>query len=118
MEQIGYSLVDSTGSEIIIWGDTFGQCQGIPTDIQLPSGDRVHCPAVGEDYQGLKLVPRYLNFSDSGAGISFDGANTLVIRPLSDFKAALKNQVDARAEQVRQVYITAGAGMVLSLIHI
>jgi hypothetical protein len=78
MEQIGYSLVDANGAELQFWGDTKGVCAGIPEAIDLPNGDRVHCPAVGE-IQQWKLVPRMLKSGNIGAVL--DGENFEVTRP-------------------------------------
>jgi hypothetical protein len=78
MEQIGYSLVAGNGAELQFWGDTKGVCAGLPEVIELPNGDRVHCPAVGE-IQQWKLVPRVLKTGDASA--VFDGSNFEVTRP-------------------------------------
>jgi hypothetical protein len=48
MEQIGYSLIDtSTGEELQYWGSTPGQCVGSPEQIRLPNGDIIHCAPLG-----------------------------------------------------------------------
>jgi hypothetical protein len=80
MEQIGYSLIDSQGNELQGFGDTAGQAQGVPDVVRLPNGDDVHCPEVGADYDGLRLVERWLQYGDV-ASVVFDGAKVLVTRP-------------------------------------
>lgn len=61
MEQIGYSLVDVNNIEINFWGNTPGQCQGIPKLIIMPNGDHVHNPVVGETLSNnYRLVERHL----------------------------------------------------------
>lgn len=72
MEQIGYSLIDDKNNEIQFWGDTPGQCVGVPEMIILPSGDQLHCPVVGESYEGLKFVPRVCQIGAEEA-VSYDG---------------------------------------------
>ena len=78
MDQIGYSLVDNTGTEITVWGDTFGQCQGLPTDIQLPSGDWVRGAGLGQ-HQEWFLVPRFGTYGDNDS-VSYDGTTVTVTR--------------------------------------
>jgi len=80
MEQVGYSLVDTQGNEIQVFGDTAGQTQGVPSAIRLPSGDDVHCPDVNVDYEGVRLVERWLSYDDAQS-ILFDGQKTVVTRP-------------------------------------
>lgn len=60
MEQIGWSLVDNTNTEIEYWGDTPGHfILNTPNYIILPNNKTVHCPAVNYDYFGYRLIPRY-----------------------------------------------------------
>lgn len=73
--QIGYSLVDPSGSEVAFWGDTFGRCSGIPDVVVLPNGDRVHCAQPNEVLSdGYRIVPRMMVYGSSD-GISFDGTS-------------------------------------------
>jgi hypothetical protein len=78
MEQIGYSLIDGNGAELEFWGDAKGVCAGLPEFIDLPNGDRVHCPKAGE-LQKWKLVPRMLRVGDLGKTV--DGNSVVVTRP-------------------------------------
>jgi len=66
MEQVGYSLV-ADNAEIEVWGDASGQCAGLPEVIVLENGDRVHCPEIGVDYGGRKLLPRWLDYGDAAS---------------------------------------------------
>lgn len=78
MEQIGYSLVDGQGSELQFWGDTLGQCQGLPDVIVLPNGDRVHGAKAGEALGGnCRLVKRMGELATENS-VSFDGADIIV----------------------------------------
>lgn len=79
MEQIGYSLIDDGNNELEFWGDTPGRTEGAPNVIQIANGDRVHCPTVGDSYQGVRLVPRMFQFGQQ-EDISFDGTNIVVTR--------------------------------------
>jgi hypothetical protein len=83
MEQIGWSLVDAGGHETQFWGDTAGQCPGIPNPLILSNGDHVHCAAIGEDHGGYKLFPRYLDYTGTD-GKSFDGTKVVVTRSPPD----------------------------------
>lgn len=80
MEQIGYSLIDAQGNELQTFGDIAGQMQGAPDVVRLPNGDDVHCPEVGADYEGARLVERWLQYGDMSS-VVFDGAKILVARP-------------------------------------
>lgn len=81
MRQIGYSLVDENGTEINFWGNISGQMVSAPTMIALPNGCQVHCPAIGVDYGGCRLVPRMLVDDDQGNSIIFTGEAVVVRRP-------------------------------------
>jgi hypothetical protein len=87
MQQIGYSLIDSNGSELQAFGDIAGQCAGVPDMARLTNGDAVHCPALNEILSdGSKLVPRFLDdpgpstvwFSRKEETKSYDGSNFVV----------------------------------------
>lgn len=81
MEHIGYSLVDDGGAEIQVFGDTVGQTRAVPNVIRLPDGNDVHCPLVGTEYDGLKLVERWLQDGEE-ASVLFDGDRVIVTRKL------------------------------------
>lgn len=59
--QVGYTLVDSDGGELAVYGDTYGVCAAVPAEIKLPNGATVACPAVDAplDESGCRLVRRY-----------------------------------------------------------
>jgi hypothetical protein len=85
MEQIGYSLIDAGGNEITAYGNIKGQLPSPPAIINLPNHDRVHCPAVGGQYQSWRLVERWLDdeppspwHNAIGRSIAFDGSKTIV----------------------------------------
>lgn len=84
MEQIGYSLIDSNNKEIQFWGDTLGQCPGIPDMIVLPNGDQVHAPFVNSVYGNCKFVTRWADYDPtlinliSGNTILYAGEKTIV----------------------------------------
>lgn len=78
MEQIGYSLVDAANAEIACWGDSLGQCAGMPSLLVLPGGDHVHGVTLGEtigttDY---RLVRRY-GVKGDAAGVVWNGEAVL-----------------------------------------
>lgn len=57
-QQVGYKLVEiSTGNIVKSWGGTWGQCPSIPNIIELPNGDQVCAPVVGDSYGGYALLP-------------------------------------------------------------
>ncbi len=98
MQQIGYSLIDSTGAEIRYWGDQYGVFQVIPSLIRLPNGDDVHCPAVG-NLADWWLVPR---MGQRGVGDTYwDGTNVVVFFPVKPD--------DVRAEAQRRIIAVTGA---------
>lgn len=80
MDQMGYSLVDGDGKELRWWGETPGTIAALPEYIVLPNGDQVHCPEVGLDYQGVKLVPR-MNVEGANVSTSFDGEKIIITQP-------------------------------------
>lgn len=83
MEQIGYSLVDSNGTEIQFWGDTSAQIHGKPDYVRWPNGDQTLCPEDGMSHGGASLVERMLQ-TGSPASIAFDGTKVIVTRPAPD----------------------------------
>lgn len=83
MEKIGYSLVDEGATEIQYWGDTDHETAAPPNPIFLPNGDHVHCPAVGSEYSGFRLVPRMLQYG-SPPSITFNGSEVVVTRAPPD----------------------------------
>lgn len=83
MEQIGYSLVGSSGSEIRKFGDTKGQLPSPPPLLILPNGDQVMGFKVGDVFSdGSYFVERWLDDSSYGDEISrsivFDGEKVVV----------------------------------------
>lgn len=116
MEQIGWSLVDDGGAELQYWGDSPGQCAGMPSFIRLPSGDDVHCPQAGQ-IQEWKLVPRHYAYSHSAAGPTFATDKVVVTGALAALKSKLKTRVDDDAETVRLRYITAGVGQSMTYLE-
>jgi len=56
-EIVGYKLVDGEGTEIQVWGGTWGQCPAIPNPIHLPNGDVVCGAVTNENYGGFALIP-------------------------------------------------------------
>lgn len=83
MEQIGYSLIDDTGKEIAFWGDTPGQCAGVPEVLRTPTGDFVHCAKVGERYGAFRLVTRWFAWGTSET-IKTDDTRGVVVTRLVD----------------------------------
>ena len=57
MEQVGYKLIDSNDKVLQTWGGVWGQCPGIPSEINCPNGDVVCAPEINVDYNGVKLIP-------------------------------------------------------------
>lgn len=88
MQQIGFSLIDAQGNELQFWGDDVGYSAQIPNVITLPSGDRVHCPAQGVDYQGTSIVPRIWE-AGSPPSIAYTNGNIVVTRPAPVVEAAI-----------------------------
>lgn len=81
MEHVGYSLIDASGAELQVFGDAAGQTRAVPNVIHLPDGNDVHCPLVGTEYDGLKLVERWIQDGEE-ASIEFDGDRVIVTRKL------------------------------------
>lgn len=81
MEHVGYSLIDASGAELQVFGDAPGQTRAVPNVIRLPGGIDVHCPLVGTEYDGLKLVERWIQDGEE-ASIEFDGDRVIVTRKL------------------------------------
>ena len=79
MQQIGWSLVDASGTELSFWGDVANQCAAVPDDISLPNGDRVHGASPGPVGDCI-LVPRMLEIGAVMAP-AFDGHQVVVTRP-------------------------------------
>lgn len=52
---VGYKLLNSDNEVVMTWGGVWGMCPAIPDKLRLPHGD-VHCPVLGDDYKGFKLV--------------------------------------------------------------
>lgn len=93
INQIGYSLVNEAGAEVAYWGDTAGQCEGLPDMIQLPNGDRVHCPKSGA--LGVwRLVPRVM-INGPEAKTAFDGSVVTVTKIVTD-----QNVIDERTRRM------------------
>lgn len=80
MQQIGYSLIDGTGNELQFWGDDVGYTARMPNIVTLPSGDQVHCPSEGVDYQGCQIVSRMWQEGETPSVTYVDGA-VVVTRP-------------------------------------
>lgn len=80
MQQIGYSLIDGQGNELQFWGDEPGYCARLPNIITLPSGDQVHCPSEGEDYQGARLVQRMWQ-EGASTSIAYVDGKVVVTKP-------------------------------------
>ena len=86
MDQVGYSLIDASGTEIQAFGgETAGVQNDVPNIIVLPNGDQVHCPTVGSTYSEWKLVERWLTDTPPspwhariGWTVSFDGTKIIV----------------------------------------
>lgn len=55
-ELIGYQLLDADNDILQSWGGSFGQTPEVPSRIDLPNGDQVHCPSLGGTYDGCRLV--------------------------------------------------------------
>lgn len=101
MDQIGYSLVDEGGNELQVFGDTYGRCDGAPDMIILPSGDQVHCPAVGDVYSGFRLVPRFIVEAPENSVI-FNGVSVIVSRPNLELPKPSAEQILAQIAQLQQ----------------
>jgi hypothetical protein len=78
MKHIGYSLIDGNNAEIAAYG-------GMPNMLQLPNGDHVHTPFVGEQYGAWTLVERWVSdvspgpqYVAVGETILFDNINIVI----------------------------------------
>lgn len=92
MEQVGYSLVDGNGTEIIGWGDTLGVVVGIPDRIFIPGDLDVYGAKSGDQLGAYKLVPRMMQ-NGASAGTAFDGTNIVITRLVTiDMVAAERNR--------------------------
>lgn len=102
MEQIGYALVDEANTEIACWGDSIGQCAGMPSFLVLPGGDHVHGVTLGEAIgaTGYRLVRRYGARGDAD-GVAWDGEG--IVRTFAVDVAALA------AERVAEAWRTCAA---------
>lgn len=85
MEQIGYSLVDASGNEVQVFGDTKGMLHGIPAVLAMPNGDHVHGAEVGDTLGDWYLVGRWLSdappspwHKSIGKTAAFDGEKIVV----------------------------------------
>src|ERR1035441_2923858 len=86
LEQIGYSLIDTTGKELQCWGENIHQCQPIPDIIILSNGDNVHCPITNVLFSGgSQLVQRWASYIspdpdslENNRVITFDGTKIIV----------------------------------------
>lgn len=79
MEQIGYSLIDGSGTEVQFWGDDFGRMRGIPDRIVLPNGHIVDGPKDGGQFEDWKLVRR-MGQNGEANSVLFDGTDVIVTR--------------------------------------
>ena len=82
MEQIGHSLIDANGAEVMFWGDTAGRIEGAPDRIPLPNGDHVHGARAGDQLGDWRLVERWTQRGSSDA-IAFDGTKVVVTRAVT-----------------------------------
>lgn len=84
MQQIGYSLIDSSGTEVWHVGEQGVVVSAVPDSIPLPNGDRVHCAVVGDAYGSWKLVGRWINdpapaaCTPNGQTVVWDGTEIVV----------------------------------------
>lgn len=108
MEQIGYSLIDGEGNELSFYGDTVGRCAGVPDFIDLPNGDRVHCPSLDETYKEFRLVPRWFE-PGNDESIIFDGEKVIVKRFIPPRTLIPANVFLARATDVEYAAVRAAA---------
>ena len=100
MEHIGYSLIDASGAELQVFGDAAGQTRAVPNVIRLPDGNEVHCPLVGIEYDGLKLVERWLQDGEE-ASVLFDGDRVIVTRKLPQPEQRLvRKSVDRKSTRL------------------
>jgi hypothetical protein len=53
---VGYKLLDSEGAVFKSWGGVWGRVPGMPDAVDLPNGDRVHCPELNVSYGGCMLI--------------------------------------------------------------
>lgn len=91
MDQIGYSLIKD-GNEVWFLGDTYGITPSVPNVIGLPNGDQVYSPYVGGTFSGYKLVPRYIENSNT-TSITVSSGQVLVKRP---FEVYTPNEISRR----------------------
>jgi hypothetical protein len=118
MQQIGYSLVSSTGDEIQVFGNIPTQCAEVPTSIALSNGDVVHAPSLGEVFSDQsRLVPRFYSdtppaapwFLRTGELVSFDGAKVTVTPVFSSSPDAIVRKETIDAECARRIFAVASS---------
>lgn len=112
MQKIGYSLIDSSNTEIKFWGDTLGQDFGIPNPIIIPDVLIAYAPVVGEIINGeYKLVERWIvansELSDlySGQTTEFDGEKIVVTH---QYRNPTQQELLARSASKRYDKETSG----------
>ena len=84
-EKIGYSLINSSNTEVQYWGNLVGVVQSAPSIITI-SNSSIHSPDVNVPLVGgYKLVERWVNYDPSkqtylknGETITFDGTKTVI----------------------------------------
>lgn len=84
MEHIGYSLINSSNTEVQFWGDLIGQTAAVPAFIHVDQY-QVHSPSTGSVVPGYRLVERWVSYDAAkpielklSENIAFDGTKTVV----------------------------------------
>lgn len=77
--QIGYSLINDSHTEVLFWGDQFGQTQGVPDRIYIEGVIDAHGVKAGDQIGSLKLVPRMAQYGNENS-ITCDGSRVIVTR--------------------------------------
>lgn len=80
MQQIGYSLINSAGAEVLFWGDTAGTTTPFPSSFTLPTGEHI-CGAKPGEIGDFRMVPRKLAYGTPS--IVFDGDAVIVTRSVT-----------------------------------
>jgi len=58
---VGYKLVDADGNAVNTWGGNWGYTPDAPNPLFIPTGDIVHAPSVGVDYNGYTLIEWHMD---------------------------------------------------------
>lgn len=115
----GYSLIDSSNTEVQSWGNSLGTKMSIPESINLPNGDIVLSPAVNDSLsEQYKLVERWIESNPTteidvkvGETIQFSNDKILItynydLPDIDVFKDHVKSKVANKRWQVETGGVT------------